>query len=218
VLTRLASAHGYTVFDRRGKRVGTFIERAGESGEGIAIRHDGVFLWRRRVLPIATVTAVLPEHGAVVLGVDRGILEGTNATPARVGTTSSADEDGHDEDWHVRIARYVSAAESDSNAGKAGEDRERPLAAEDTERLRIMGASGQREGGSSGSAESAAQGHLLFVSTSHGYELVERHGPAPAVSDDVPVLEHDGRFRVAKLATSPLPGDRRVCAYLELAE
>ena len=38
------------------------------------IRHDGVFLWRRRVLPLATVAAVLPERGAVVLNVDRRTL------------------------------------------------------------------------------------------------------------------------------------------------
>lgn len=218
MLSSLASARGYAVFDRRGKRVGAFIERTGASGEGIAIRHDGVFLWRRRVLPITTVAEVLPEHGAVVLSVDRRTLEGTNATPARVATTSSTDEDGRsDDDWHGRIARYVSPAESDSDAGKAGEDRERALAAEDPERLRIMGASGEPEG-ETGSAESTAQGHLLFVSTSHGYQLVERHGPAPAVFDQVSVPERDGLFRVAKLATSPLPNDRRVCAYLEQAE
>jgi hypothetical protein len=29
------------------------------------------------------------------------------------------------------------------------------------------------------------------------------------------VPEHDGLFQVAKLATSPLPNDRRLCAYLE---
>jgi hypothetical protein len=184
VLSCLASAGGYTVFDRRRRRVGTFIEVAGAGGEGIAIRHDGVFLWRRRVLPFATVEAVFPERGAVVLNVDRRTLKGTNAAPTPVGPTPSADEDEcSDEEWHARIARSAAAGASDSDAG--------------------------------GCAESTAHAHLLFVSTSHGYQLLERRGPAPAALEYVTVPEHDGLFRVVKLATSPLPDDRRVCAYLE---
>jgi hypothetical protein len=172
------------VFDRRRRRVGTFIELADAGGEGIAIRHDGVFLWRRRVLPFATVEAVFPECGAVVLNVDRRTLKGMNAAPTPVGTTPSADEDEcSDEEWHARIAGYVSAGASDSDAG--------------------------------GSAASTAHAHLLFVSTSHGYQLLERPGPPPAALDCVRVPEHDGLFRVAKLAPSPLPNDRRMCAYLE---
>jgi hypothetical protein len=172
------------VFDRRRRRVGTFIELADAGGEGIAIRHDGVFLWRRRVLPFATVEAVFPERGAVVLNVDRRTLKGMNAAPTPVATTPSADEDEcSDEDWHARTARSVAAGESDSDAG--------------------------------GSAESTAHAHLLFVSTWHGYQLLERRWPAPAALEYVSVPEHEGVFRVTKLATSPLPNDRRVCAYLE---
>jgi hypothetical protein len=167
VLSRLASARGYTVFDRRRRRVGTFIELAGASGEGIAIRHDGVFLWRRRVLPFAMVAAVLPEHGAVVLNVDRRTLKDTNAAPTPVDSTPSA---------------------------------------------------GESDGDASGSAESTAHGHLLFVSLSHGYELLERQGPPPAALEYVSVPGHDVLFRVAKRATSPLPNDRRVCAYIEQTE
>jgi len=56
------------------------------------------------------------------------------------------------------------------------------------------------------------QQHLLFVWTPGGYELVEREGEPPAVGAAVEV---DGkRLRVTKLAPSPLPGDRRLCAYL----
>jgi hypothetical protein len=58
------------------KTSGTFIELVGAEGEEIAIRHDGVFLWRRRMLPIATVGAVVPKYGAVVLNVDRRTLNG----------------------------------------------------------------------------------------------------------------------------------------------
>ncbi len=54
--------------------------------------------------------------------------------------------------------------------------------------------------------------HLLFVWKTSGYELVEQDGEAPAVGSEV---ELDGQqFRVTKLAPSPLPGDRRACAYL----
>jgi hypothetical protein len=172
------------VFDRRRRRVGTFIELAGAGGEGIAIRHDGVFLWRRRVLPIATVGAVFPEYGAVVLNVDRRTLKGTTVAPTPVGTTPSrAEDECSDEDRPARIARGVAAGEGDSEAG--------------------------------GSGESTAQAHLLFVSSSHGYLLLERRGRAPGAFEYVSVPEHGGLFQVAKLATSPLPNDRRLCAYLE---
>lgn len=55
--------------------------------------------------------------------------------------------------------------------------------------------------------------YLLFVWTPRGYELREREGDPPAVGAEV---EEDGKQqRVSKLAPSPLPGDDRVCAYLQ---
>ena len=56
--------------------------------------------------------------------------------------------------------------------------------------------------------------HLLFVSSPKGYSLVERDGPPPAALDYLSLPGHEGVFRVIKLAPSPLPGDRRMCAYL----
>jgi hypothetical protein len=57
-----------------------------------------------------------------------------------------------------------------------------------------------------------AEGHLLFVWKPSGYELVEQDGEPPAVGAEV---ELDGqRLRVTKVAPSPLPGDKRQCAYL----
>jgi hypothetical protein len=57
-----------------------------------------------------------------------------------------------------------------------------------------------------------AAGHLLFVWKPSGYELREADGDAPGVGAEV---EQDGQsFRVTKLAPSPLPGDKRQCAYL----
>jgi hypothetical protein len=55
-------------------------------------------------------------------------------------------------------------------------------------------------------------GHLLFVWKPSGYELIEHDGDAPAVGA---VVELDGkRLHVTKVAPSPLPGDKRQCAYL----
>jgi hypothetical protein len=54
--------------------------------------------------------------------------------------------------------------------------------------------------------------HLLFVWKPSGYELVEQDGEAPAVGSAV---ELEGQqFLVTKLGPSPLPGDKRACAYL----
>jgi hypothetical protein len=57
-----------------------------------------------------------------------------------------------------------------------------------------------------------ADGHLLFVWKPTGYELREQDGDVPSVGAEV---EADGvTLRVTKVAPSPLPGDRRQCAYL----
>jgi hypothetical protein len=57
------------------------------------------------------------------------------------------------------------------------------------------------------------QSYLAFVSTPAGYELREEHGELPSVGSTV---ESDGkRWTVYKVAPSPLPGDTRVCAYLQ---
>jgi hypothetical protein len=54
--------------------------------------------------------------------------------------------------------------------------------------------------------------YLVFVSKPTGYDLREQEGEPPAVGAEI---EQDGKLlRVAKVAPSPLPGDRRPCAYL----
>ena len=54
--------------------------------------------------------------------------------------------------------------------------------------------------------------YLVFVSKPSGYELREHDGDPPSVGAEV---EQDGEpLRVTKVAASPLPGDRRMCAYL----
>lgn len=52
--------------------------------------------------------------------------------------------------------------------------------------------------------------HLLLFPTTDGYVLAERSGEAPGAGTAV-----DGRFAVTRVGPSPLPLDRRRCAYLE---
>jgi hypothetical protein len=56
-------------------------------------------------------------------------------------------------------------------------------------------------------------GYLLFISKPTGYELREREGDPPAVGEEVE--DDELRLQVTKIATSPLPGDSRRCAYLQ---
>ena len=55
--------------------------------------------------------------------------------------------------------------------------------------------------------------YLAFRWTATGYELEEESGELPDVGTTV---ESEGkRWTVYKIAPSPLPDDRRVCAYLQ---
>ena len=61
-----------------------------------------------------------------------------------------------------------------------------------------------------------ASDHLLFVAGSEGYRLVERVGASPGPGERV---ELDGRtYEVLRVGPSPLPLDRRRCAFLEREE
>ena len=54
--------------------------------------------------------------------------------------------------------------------------------------------------------------YLLFISKPSGYELHECEGDPPGLGAQI---EQDGQtMRVAKVAPSPLPGDKRACVYL----
>jgi hypothetical protein len=57
----------------------------------------------------------------------------------------------------------------------------------------------------------AGAGHVLLLWSPSGYSLREADGDPPAVGDE---LENgDLTVVVAKIGASPLPGDRRPCAY-----
>ena len=57
-----------------------------------------------------------------------------------------------------------------------------------------------------------SESHLVFVWKPSGYELLEQDGELPALGAEIE-LEGE-RLRVTKIAPSPLPGDKRQCAYL----
>jgi hypothetical protein len=57
--------------------------------------------------------------------------------------------------------------------------------------------------------------HLLFVSKPTGYELLARDGEPPAVGARVELDGQEGAWTVSRLSPSPLPGDKRPCAYLQ---
>jgi len=58
-------------------------------------------------------------------------------------------------------------------------------------------------------------GHLLFVWAPSGWTLQERDGEVPAVG--AKVEDGERTLRISKVGPSPLPGDRRLCAFTELA-
>ena len=55
-------------------------------------------------------------------------------------------------------------------------------------------------------------GFLFFVWAPTGYTLVERTGEPPRLG--TVIEDGEGRYVVAKIAPSPLPGDGRRCVYL----
>jgi hypothetical protein len=187
----LATARGYAVFDRKGARIGAFIELAGAVDDRIAIRHEGFFVWRRRLLPIRTVAKVVPDERAVVLTVEGRSLAASETPPTSVpGTAGIAEEDRRSNgDWRDRLESYVGAAADVADQPEAGR-RDRHT----------------------------AERHLVFVSTSGGYALVEREGPPPPLGNRVELPEQPASFVVTKLGPSPLPDDPRICAYLDPTE
>ncbi|MGL6279109.1 MAG: hypothetical protein ACRC50_06090 [Gaiella sp.] len=60
-----------------------------------------------------------------------------------------------------------------------------------------------------------AVGYVAFVPTADGYRLMSLDGPVPVVGDVVETDQLEGQHRVTRVTRSPLPLDRRACAYLE---
>jgi hypothetical protein len=64
--------------------------------------------------------------------------------------------------------------------------------------------------------EPEADGWVAFVPSPDGYLLFPQEGAPPARQAEVQLRL--GAFRVVRLGPSPLPGDRRRCAFLEREE
>src|SRR5712691_6851898 len=117
----LAEADGYAVLDRERKRIGAFVELAGDR---IVIRHDGVLVWRRRRLPISAVASVIPDRQAVVLGIDEQALAETETPPSAEPRTSDIEEEqpAPDNVWQDRINRYIAPVEASADQSAPSRD------------------------------------------------------------------------------------------------
>jgi hypothetical protein len=218
----LATAQGYAVFDREGTRIGAFIEITGAGSDRIAIRHEGVFVWRRRLLPITSVAKVVPDKRAVVLAVDgHALAEPATPSISALGTSEIVEEQPRSSgDWRDRLESYVGSGESradQADLNRGGAEHE-PSPNADEEPLAAAREMDQPTPEPGGRDKPTAERHLLFVSTSEGYVLVEREGPPPSVGRGIELPEQAARFLVTKLGPSPLPNDSRICAYLEPTE
>jgi hypothetical protein len=212
----LRTAPGYAVVDRRGKRIGAFVELAG--GDRIVIRHDGTFVWHRRLLPITTVAAVIPDKRAVVLTIEEGALTDTATPPVPAAAPSSitkVDPDPTD-DWQDRISRYVAPVDGDPQQGElTGDGTENEPSPHAEDERRIARQQDQPEPEQDRGDRHTSEGHLLFISTSAGYSLVEREGPPPPLGGHVELPGQAIPFVVLKLSHSPLPNDDRMCAHVQ---
>jgi chromosome segregation ATPase len=70
--------------------------------------------------------------------------------------------------------------------------------------------------GSRETSYEAETDHVVFVSGTSSYGLLPREGRVPEVGSEIVLTDWaEGRYRVSKVGPSPLPGDRRRCAFLE---
>ena len=213
----LKAAEGYAVVDREGKRIGLFAELV--SDDRIAIRHDGVFVWHRRLLPITAVASVIVEQRAVMLNVDERTLADieTPSTPAPE-TSEIAEENPPSSDaWQDRIHRYLAPVEGkayERDLSREGTDHQ-PSAHTEATPHSIVSETDQPRSEPGRSDQRTDEGHLLFISTTAGYSLIEQEGPPPLTGNCLEIHEQPISFLVVKLGPSPLPNDRRRCAYLE---
>jgi hypothetical protein len=195
----LGEAAGYAVFDLRGRRIGLVIELVDDpeaGGQRLAIRRDGVFLWRRRLLPLDAIESVDADRRLVVVAEDR-----------RPGGAPLADE--AEEDYPAEAAALDRVAGGDL-LGRIHVYTRPESAANGEEAAR-----GRDEGERSARLPAALDRHLRFVSTPDGYRLAERDGEPPAVGTRISGIDLPETLMVLKLGPSPLPHDPRVCAFLE---
>jgi hypothetical protein len=202
----LEAAAGYVVYGSDGGRVGKVVEFVtGERrhGDSLAIRCEGFLLSKRRTVPAAAVASVNPDERTVTLLLDATSIERAHELHA----------DEIRQGWVAdRIAHYADAPTPKTEAialdTEAGGDGHTPVStmAED------LASAGEPV------KDTDPVRHVLFAPTGTGYVLIERDGAAPARTATVELSDPPGRFAVVKLARSPLPHDRRLCAYLDKLE
>jgi len=200
----LEDAAGYVVYGSDGRRVGTVIELetgGDERGDSLAIRSERIFLWRRRIVPARAVAAVDPHERTVTLLLDSESIERAHELH------TEETEPGWVAD---RIARYaetpISQTEAPAPEVDAATDGQAPAAGLSKD---LASATAVPVG------EAASTRHVLFAPTAAGYLLIERDGAPPVRTATVEMSDPPGLFEVVKLAQSPLPNDRRRCAYLQ---
>jgi hypothetical protein len=194
----LQEASGYRVFDLRGRRIGFVIGLADdpESGEQrLAIRRDGVFLWRRRLLPLEAVENADAVRSLVVVDEEREPADqATSHEATTAGGPAPGSRDEAEPSLLCRLEHYT-RPENRADVGEAD---------------RVLD-----------EAEHPAQGpslpshHLRFVSAPSGYRLSDREGEPPTVGTRISGTDAPEPLVVVKLGPSPLPNDPRVCAFLE---
>jgi hypothetical protein len=118
----LSAAANYAVFDPRGRRIGLVIELVDDpesGGQRLAIRRDGVVLWRRRLLPLDAVETVDAERRFVVVDEDR--------EAARVAATP----EGIDADSMSRLYYYTrpQSVQNGEEAARGLEEEQRSVTA-----------------------------------------------------------------------------------------
>ena len=163
-------------------------------------------------------TATTPEASAETVAViavlsrpriGRGkVLKMVNAlAPAFLDVPTAAEREAALKRIAVELTgREIQLAEAERASPMAG--REEPL------RSVVSVSSGLPPSDRDDAAEPDAAGHILFLS-GEGYRVIEREGRASRVDA---LVEVDGKeFVVTRVGRSPLPGDRRACAYLEPA-
>jgi hypothetical protein len=165
------------------------------------------------------VAKVVPDKRAVVLTVVGRSLAGSGTPSSSVpGTSGIAEEDPRSNgDWRDRLESYLEPVEGRAahvDLGRGAEHEPPPNA--DEAGHPVAPAADQPEPGRRD--QRTAERHLLFVSTSGGYSLVEREGPPPSVGRSIELPEEAVSFLVTKLGPSPFPNDPRLCAYLDPTE
>jgi hypothetical protein len=198
-------AAGFVVYGSDGRRIGKVIELvAGEEGraDSLAVRHKRILVWRRRTVPVAAVATIDIERQTMTLLVDSKSIE--RAHELRTEQIR--------EGWVAdRIAHYAEPSGLDADVptvdADVARDGDKPVTAPSEDDLTSTSADVVRD---------ATPGqHVLFAPTAAGYLLIERTGTPPLPAATVELSDPPGRFEVVKLAQSPLPDDRRLCAYLD---